>query len=138
LHFTIDSEKVFPVVMGLKTHYIVSFGGGKFAIGTTHEDTTSFDDQPTEEAKAELLELAKMYFPNQQLMNLHMSVGLRPYTPHFLPVVQQVTESFVVVNGLGSSGLTAAPILGKEISAWLSQKPTTLSLKDFSWKEREE
>lgn len=135
LHFTLDSDKVYPVVMGLKTHYIVSFGNGRFAIGTTHEDTESFDSSPTEEAKAELVDLAKMYFPGQELKELEMAVGLRPYTPNFLPVIEYVNEQTIVVNGLGSSGLTAAPILGKELSANYSNKPVRLPLEAFRLEE---
>lgn len=135
LHFTIESDDAFPVVMGLKTHYIVSFGNGRFALGTTHEDTTSYDVSPTKQAQEELMKLAEMYFPGQELKELSMAVGLRPYTPNFLPIVEQINDSLFVVNGLGSSGLTAGPLLGKEISHWVSGKETQLDLSKFTWKE---
>ncbi|MFC4355721.1 NAD(P)/FAD-dependent oxidoreductase [Chryseomicrobium palamuruense] len=128
LHFTMDMNQQLPVIMGLKTHYIISFGGGQFAIGTTHEDTDSFDVTPSEEAIRELKELAKSYFPNQQLRGFRTAIGLRPYTPNHLPVVQQIEEKTWVINGLGSSGLTSAPIIGRELAAYLMKQPTEIDL----------
>lgn len=138
LHFEMDVEGQFPVIMGMKTDYIISFGEGHFAIGTTHEDTTSFNDEPTEEAADQLKKLAQNYFPQQQLRNFRVAVGLRPYTPNHLPVIQQVNDITWVVNGLGSSGLTAAPYIGKELATLLSGKSPQLDLSLFQWKESAE
>lgn len=137
LHFEMDSDQQFPVVMGLKTHYIISFGNGKFAIGTTHEDTESFDVSPTEAAKEELLALATHYFPEQRLKNVHMAVGLRPYTPNHLPVVQKVDSTTWVVNGLGSSGLTAAPVLGRELVKLIVSGESQIDLTPYQVKGEE-
>lgn len=131
LHFTMDGEEQFPVIMGLKTHYIISFGGGRFAIGTTHEDTASFDVMPSKDAISELKSLAQMYFPHQQLRDFHSAVGLRPYTPNHLPVIQQIENDTWVINGLGSSGLTSAPVIGREIAAHLMEQPTVLDFMKF-------
>lgn len=131
LHFTMDIDQQLPVIMGLKTHYIISFGGGRFAIGTTHEDTTSFDVTPTEQAMTELKNLAHTYFPGQELRDFHTAVGLRPYTPNHLPVVQQIEDQTWLINGLGSSGLTSAPIIGRELAAHLMQQPTEIDFMNY-------
>lgn len=131
LHFSLDVEEQMPVVMGLKTHYIISFGKGHFAIGTTHEDTESFEITPSEKSLHELKDLARSYFPGSVLRDFRTAVGLRPYTPNHLPVVQQVSDNTWVINGLGSSGLTSAPIIGKELAAYIMKEPVEIDLSVY-------
>ncbi|GAA0287096.1 D-amino-acid dehydrogenase [Gracilibacillus halotolerans] len=122
-----------PVVMGLGPMYIVPTGANTYAIGTTHEDTESFDVQSSEESKKYLLEEAKKYFPDSSLAIKGMSVGLRPFTRDSLPYLGWATDNIFVINGLGSSGLTAGPVIGREVAAYLTNQATAIQIEDYAY-----
>ncbi|GEM05661.1 oxidoreductase [Halolactibacillus miurensis] len=121
---------VSPVVMGLGPMYIVPTSARHYMIGTTHEDTTSFDIQESETARDYLFTQVKRYLKATSLTKGRSSIGLRPLTDHNLPYIGPSGELFVV-NGLGSSGLTAAPVIGREVAYFLTGHSTVLDLTDY-------
>ncbi|MGM0524336.1 MAG: NAD(P)/FAD-dependent oxidoreductase [Bacillota bacterium] len=121
---------VSPVVMGLGPMYIVPTEAQHYMIGTTHEDTTSFDINTSEEARDYLFTQVKRYFKDTMLTKGKSSIGLRPLTNQNLPYIGPSGDVFVV-NGLGSSGLTAAPVIGREVAHFLTGQPTVLDLTDY-------
>ncbi|MCZ0703071.1 D-amino-acid dehydrogenase [Natronobacillus azotifigens] len=125
------SKSETPIVMGLGPMYIVQTGDATFAIGTTHEDTDSFDITPLAEHQQYLHKEAERYFPENSIQDQRMAVGLRPFTRDNLPSIGYVKDNIYVVNGLGSSGLTAGPVIGREVAAQLTGKQTKLSLEDY-------
>lgn len=134
LHFHFqetENQGKTPIVMGLGPMYIVETGVQTFAIGTTHEDTESFNVTPSMENHVYLHDEAERYFPKMMIRNQSMAVGLRPFTPHSLPYIGSVKENVFVVNGLGSSGLTAGPVIGREVAAHLTGEETVLNLEDY-------
>ncbi|MDX8044413.1 FAD-dependent oxidoreductase [Gracilibacillus sp. S3-1-1] len=136
LHFQLQEEKVntsTPVVMGLGPMYIVPTGENQFAIGTTHEDTKEFSITPSEENLQYLHGEAERYFPQTELNAQHIAVGLRPFTRDSLPFIGYVEENTFVVNGLGSTGLTAGPVIGREVADYLSGEETVLELSDYAY-----
>ncbi|SDB89609.1 D-amino acid dehydrogenase small subunit [Pelagirhabdus alkalitolerans] len=138
LHFKLNSDSSnqdYPLIMALGPTYIIQTGLDTFAIGTTHIDTDSFDTTPSPESEQQLMNEAKRYFPNHSIEKLHMAVGLRPYTNESLPYIGWVEDNVFVVNGLGSSGLTAAPVIGREVSRYLNDQETTLNLSDYQYEE---
>lgn len=122
-----------PVVMGLGPLYIVPTGKNTYAIGTTHEDTESFDTSPSKESEQYLLQEAKKYFPHSTIEVISHSVGLRPFTRDSLPFLGWAREKIFVINGLGSSGLTAGPVIGREVATYLTNQPTTLQMEDYAY-----
>mgnify|MGYP001945951231 CR=1 FL=1 len=122
-----------PVVMGLGPTYIVPTGKNKYAIGTTHEDTASFDISPSKKSEQYLLQEAKRYFPNTPLEVSHMSVGLRPFTRDSLPYLGWSKKNIFIINGLGSSGLTSGPVIGREVAAYLTNQTTKLPMEDYAY-----
>jgi len=122
-----------PVVMGLGPMYIVPTGKNTYAIGTTHEDTESFNVESSEENKKYLLNEAKRYFPNSTLKIIGSSIGLRPFTRDSLPYLGWPNDNIFVINGLGSSGLTAGPVIGREVASYLTNEPTILQLEDYAY-----
>lgn len=103
-----------PVIMH-RSHYIVNTELNHFAIGTTHIDTDSFDISPSEENYQYLKGLVPKYFGETEFEDIEMKVGLRPYTRDFLPFIGKPMKNTYAINGLGSSGLTAAPYIAKNI-----------------------
>ena len=121
-----------PVVMH-RSHYIVNLNKNHFAVGTTHIDTESFDVTPTKENMEYLLNVFHEFYPQIEIVDQFMKVGLRPYTRDFLPFLGYIDEKTFVANGLGSSGLTAAPFLGKVISDTLLFNDAELDIEKYSY-----
>ena len=136
LHFRLKdgrNEDHAPVVMALGPIYIVEMGLNQYAIGTTHEDTESFSAEPSAENHEYLRGLAHRYFPDSEIEDVKMMVGLKPYTRDFLPFLGKVEEDVFVINGMGATGLTASPFVGHEVAAHLSGEETTLDISDYSY-----
>ncbi|MFC4321184.1 NAD(P)/FAD-dependent oxidoreductase [Litchfieldia salsa] len=113
-----DTEK-WPVVMPPSDQYILTFEDGRVVIGATHENDTGFDHRVTAGGIHEVLDKALSVAP--ELANstiLETRVGFRPFTPGFLPVIGPLPgySGIVVANGLGASGLTVGPYLGRELA----------------------
>lgn len=120
-----------PVVMGLGPMYIVNNGNQHFYIGTTHEDTVQFDTSENEVNRDYLLTQANRYFTKHTIEKCYSSIGMRPLTDENLPFIGPVNGVYVV-NGLGSSGLTAGPVIGREVARFLLGLETTLNLTDYN------
>lgn len=137
LHFRIeeDTGQETPVIMALGPIYIVEMGINQFAIGTTHIDTDSFEARPSEQNYQYLRGLAERYFPDSEIKDIEMMVGLKPYTRDHLPYVGQIDDRTFAVNGLGATGLTAGPVLGREVARHLMGDKTVLDLSDYSYTE---
>ncbi|SES13088.1 D-amino-acid dehydrogenase [Gracilibacillus ureilyticus] len=136
LHLKINGStpaKQTPVVMGLGPMYIVETGSNQYAIGTTHEDTEDFSITPSLENQQYLHGEAERYFPDVVLDDQFMSVGLRPFTRDSLPYIGYSEDGVFVVNGLGSTGLTCGPVIGREVAAYLNGEETILNLKDYAY-----
>ncbi|MGP4039752.1 NAD(P)/FAD-dependent oxidoreductase [Gracilibacillus sp. D59] len=128
-----DGHTPSPVVMGLGPMYIVETGSNHYAIGTTHEDTDEFSITPSKENQDYLHGEAKRYFPLADISDQFMAVGLRPFTRDSLPYIGWTEDHIFSVNGLGSSGLTAGPVIGREVAAYLTGKETVLNLDDYAY-----
>ena len=99
--------------------YLLAFGGGRIAAGTTHENTDVFDPRPTAGGIHEVMDKALATAPGLiDAAYTETRVGFRPYTPGFLPVIGSVPgwEGLLAANGLGSSGLTTGPFIGSELA----------------------
>lgn len=135
LHFKVHSnhEVHVPVIMALGPIYIVEMGFNQFAIGTTHIDTDSFETVPSTENYQYLRALAERYFPDNEITDIEMMVGLKPYTRDHLPFIGKVDDSVYAVNGLGATGLTASPVIGREVANHLMGYETELNLDDYNY-----
>ncbi len=137
LHFRVEAPDIVhtPVVMALGPIYIVEMGDNEFAIGTTHIDTGSFDNTPSEENHRYLRGLAGRYFPDHAITDIKMMTGFKPYARDHLPFIGHLDEKTFVINGLGATGLTAGPYIGHEAARFLSGLDTGLDLDDYSYIE---
>ncbi|WP_413374750.1 NAD(P)/FAD-dependent oxidoreductase [Alkalihalobacillus sp. 1P02AB] len=129
-----EKTNEWPVVMAPSTLYLLAFEKGRLVIGTTHEDEKGFDKRPTAGAIHEILTKAFEVAPNLQGATLvETKVGFRPVVPNFLPVIGRLKKhkNVLVANGLGSSGLTVGPYLGKELAKLALEERLEIDLENY-------
>lgn len=110
-----------PVIMPPTDQYILPSDDGKVIVGATHEDEVEVDNMgnPTAGGIHEVLDKALKVAPGlKEAMFEEVRVGVRPFTPGFLPVIGEVPghDKLLFANGLGASGLTVGPYLGKQLA----------------------
>ena len=88
-----------------------------------------------DEAVLEVLEEeAKTYFPDlSTAKSFSERVGTRAYTSDFSPFFGEVPElkNVFVASGLGSSGLTTGPLIGKNLVDLVMNRPGNLDSADY-------
>ena len=115
MHFNIkDKSKETPVVMALGPTYIVHLEDNRYVIGTTHIDTDSFLTEPTEESYQYLKEELYKYF-QEDGRNRQDGRRFKTLYKRFLPFIGFVDQHTFVINGMGSTGLTASPFVDSEV-----------------------
>ncbi|MEH7074639.1 NAD(P)/FAD-dependent oxidoreductase [Neobacillus drentensis] len=118
-----------PVVIPPLNHYILTFSNGRVVVGSTHENEAGFDTSVTASGINEILSKALEVAPGLAASTyLETRVGFRPFTPGFLPVFGALPgyQGIYLANGLGASGLTSGPYLGKELAKLVLGKPTEI------------
>lgn len=119
LHMDGHDTSQWPVVMPPTDQYILPADDGKVVIGATHEDEADFTLHPTAGGIHEVLDKALKVAPGlKEAAFQEIRVGFRPFTPGFLPVIGEVPglPELLFANGLGASGLTVGPFLGKQLA----------------------
>lgn len=136
-----------PVIMPVGESDIIPFYDGNILIGATHENDEGFDLTP-DYTQLEHLKLVASDTINSlvELPITRHRVGTRAYTSDFLPFFGEVKglKNLWVASGLGSSGLTTGPIIGKTLVDWLLKKETNFDrykaqpnhyIKPITWEE---
>lgn len=136
LELQLESEKTehLPVVMAPSTLYMLAFEEGRLMVGTTHEDDKGFDVRPTIGAAYEITEKAFQLAPDLREAQFNeLKVGFRPVVPNAIPVIGRLPQfsNVLVANGLGSSGLTVGPYLGKELAALAQGLATEIDVDNY-------
>jgi len=129
----LDTGK-FPVLMPEGELDIIPFAGGKISVGASHENDKGFDLTVDEAVLEGLEEEAKTYFPElSTAKSFSERVGTRAYTSDFSPFFGEVPEleSVFVASGLGSSGLTTGPLIGKNLVDLVMNRPGNLDSADY-------
>ncbi|UFT99681.1 FAD-binding oxidoreductase [Radiobacillus kanasensis] len=124
-----------PVLMPPSDHYVLSFDQGRVVVGTTHENGVGFDTRVTASGVKEILDKALHIAPGLvDAELLETRVGFRPVTPNFLPVFGQVQQfkGLYTANGLGSSGLTSGPFIGKQLASCVLGKQTDVDMELYN------
>lgn len=116
-----------PVLMPHGEIDVIPFEGGRVAVGASHEWNMGYDLTINEALLDRFEERALGYFPElNQAARKSSRVGIRAYTTDYCPFVGEVPKlpGVYATSGLGSSGLTTGPILGKILSQLaIGQKP---------------
>jgi D-amino-acid dehydrogenase len=108
-----------PVAMVPYGQYIVPFEGGRIVAGATHENDSGFDTKLTAGGIHHILDKTIDAAPGLAACELTDAVtGFRPATTSALPFIGAVPghPRLFIANGLGASGLTAGPFLGRELA----------------------
>ncbi|WP_262173005.1 NAD(P)/FAD-dependent oxidoreductase [Saccharococcus sp. Marseille-Q5394] len=122
LHMCGRDTSRWPVIMPPTDQYILPSDNGKVIVGATHEDEVEADimGNPTAGGIHEVLDKALKVAPGlKEAIFEEVRVGVRPFTPGFLPVIGAVPgyPELLFANGLGASGLTVGPYLGKQLAS---------------------
>ncbi len=116
-----------PVIMPVGESDIIPFEHGKIVIGATHEDDLGYDLTPDLSQLLHLKQVASETIStfSQEIINRER-IGTRAYTSDYSPFFGEITNlpNLYVASGLGSSGLTTGPIIGKTISDWILKTET--------------
>ncbi|WP_301109494.1 FAD-binding oxidoreductase [Sporosarcina sp.] len=137
LHLQSDETvtESWPVIMPPATQYIVPFQNGRFVAGATHEETAEFIIQPTAGGVLEILNHVIPMAPGLSKAEIaEVRVGIRPHTSNFMPVIGVLPdyENVFAANGLGSSGLTVGPLVGKLLSQLVLAEDTGWNLESYA------
>jgi glycine oxidase len=99
------------------TGYLVPKGDGTIIAGGTEEDS-GFDDRPTLEGVASLLDLARKLVPSLAGARLQrVWAGLRPVTPNGEPIVTATAvRNVIVATGHHRKGILLAPLAAARVA----------------------
>lgn len=105
-----------PVLMPEGERDFIPTNHGTLLIGATHENDQGFDLTVSDQIIDDLLASGQRVIPNlDKSMVKNTRVGTRAYTEDFAPFFGYLPNQpqIMVASGLGSSGLTTGPIIGK-------------------------
>ena len=123
-----------PVLMPEGELDIIPFSGGKVSVGASHENDQGFDLSVDQEVLSALEAEALTYFPAlAHAKSWSERVGTRAYTSDFSPFFGEIEElaGVFVASGLGSSGLTTGPLIGRNLAALALGQEPSLEVKDY-------
>lgn len=130
-------EQALPIVMALRNQYIIPFDKGRIVIGSTTENPTHFHTDVTVNGLHTTLDLALETAPGlSESSFVEARTGFRPYTEDFLPVFGKVPHvpNLLLANGLGASGLTTGPFIGRQLAKIILGEAADINLADYQIK----
>jgi len=137
LHLQISETNTseMPVVMPPNNQYILPVDQGRIIAGATHQ-TVRGELNPT-------LSTEGAHYILDQLLNMaprlnttrivDFRVGFRPFTKNHLPVFGPLPgyDQLLIANGLGASGLTTGPFIGKQLAKMTVGEMTDVPQSDY-------
>lgn len=119
-----------PVIMPAGEKDIIPFLDGKILIGATHEDDAGYDLTLEDHTLREMVENAQQQFSTLFDADDIVTgrVGTRAYTSDYAPFFGEVPgmKNVFTASGLGSTGLTAGPIVGYVLTQMVRGEATIL------------
>ncbi|CAH0346029.1 FAD-binding oxidoreductase [Bacillus sp. CECT 9360] len=138
MHVQVPNENKtdgWPVVITPSDKYLLAFHNQRILIGSTHEDDTDgYDARITAGGVQELLNKGLEMAPGLSNSTfLEARVGLRPFTPGFVPVIGSLPgwDGIIVANGLGASGLTTGPYIGNQLAKMALEMDMDIDVNDY-------
>ncbi|WP_413627302.1 FAD-dependent oxidoreductase [Fructilactobacillus vespulae] len=119
-----------PVMMPESEYDFIPAGHNKLIIGATHDNEKGFDLEIEKDVDRKLLKTASSLIDNLNMDNIILEkTGTRAYTDDFSPVFGNVpaNNNVLFATGLGSSGLTTGPLIGKILVDMIDNKKIDLS-----------
>ena len=135
IQLELDQETAqWPVIMPDGEKDIIPFENGKIIVGATHENDQGYDLSPQKEKLATMLKEAQILAPGLEEASIkEIRVGTRAYTSDFAPFFGEIPEApgLYTACGLGSSGLTSGPLIGRILTQLIVGEKTDLPLADY-------
>lgn len=137
LHTTQFDTDAFPVVMPPSSQYILPFENGRMIIGATHGKAEKVTGPPNITAGGihTILHEAIQIAPSlAEATLIETRAGFRPYTFNHLPIFGEVPfyERLLVANGLGASGLSTGPFIGKQLAKMVIGEQPDIDLEPYN------
>lgn len=124
----------YPVLMPEGEIDIIPFPNGKISVGASHENdkgfNLSFDQTILDRMEADAL----LYYPKlKERALVKERVGIRAYTSDFSPFFGCLPndDNVYLASGLGSTGLTIGPLIGRELAKAINGKKNVLDFEDY-------
>lgn len=123
-----------PVIMPQNGHYLLAFDDSRVVAGATRETGSGFDYRITAGGMAKVLNEALRVAPGLEDGTVsEVRVGFRPFGPDASPLLGFVApyKNLILANGLGSSGLTVGPYLGKLAASLAVQGEVEMDISPY-------
>lgn len=123
----------FPVAMLPTNKYILSFDD-HIALGSTQESNQGFDLQTTAGGLHTILSGVMDIVPKlKESILIESRVGFRPVIPKSFNIIGALPglEGLILANGLGSSGLTTGPFVGKQLANLALGQELEIDLENY-------
>ncbi|RPF52173.1 NAD(P)/FAD-dependent oxidoreductase [Aquisalibacillus elongatus] len=122
LEYRDDDPSKWPAIMLPNNKYIVGFENHQVFVGSAHDANDDFDPTSSAAGVYEILKTAFKFAPGlEQAKFIGSQVGFRPTMPDQEPYIGNLPNhpDIFITNGLGASGITSGPYLGKTIAETL-------------------
>ncbi|SEQ62532.1 NAD(P)/FAD-dependent oxidoreductase [Piscibacillus halophilus] len=136
VHLKVDEDtSKWPAVLPQSSHYMVAFNDSRIAFGATREDGSGFDYRMTAGGVQEVLNEGLSVAPGLEDATLgEVRIGFRPKSPDFKPYFGKVEtyDNLTIATGLGATGLTIGPYLGKLAAQLVSGEELKIELSNYN------
>ena len=130
-----QATSTWPVIMPEGESDIIPFDNGQVIVGASHEDDMGFNLDLDRGLVLRMVDAAQGVFSNRLSRDrvVNYRVGTRAYTPDYAPFFGPVPglDGVVAASGLGSTGLTAGPLVGKILYQLTSNQEPSLPIEDY-------
>ena len=135
-HITLPEEDTsgWPVILPESSHYMLAFDDSRVVAGATRETGSGFDYRLTAGGVEEVLSEALTVAPGLSEGTLQeVRIGFRPMGPDNLPIIGQIDslDQVTLATGLGASGLTMGPYVGKLAAALATENDPVINLAPY-------
>lgn len=122
-----------PVLMPEGKYDVINNYSNHLFVGATHENDMGFDLQESKEASNDMVKQIDEISGIEHNKILNVKLGTRAYTDDFAPFFGELPKNkdILVASGLGSSGLTTGPIIGKLLSEMI-MKDNKLDISSYT------
>lgn len=124
-----------PVIMPPTNQYMLTFDHGRVVIGASYHRVEDFATNITVDGIHHILQRALHVAPQLKEADISEArVGFRPFTFNHLPVFGplQAQPHILLANGLGASGLTTGPYIGKQLAHLVMKEATDLTIYPYN------
>lgn len=123
-----------PVVLPSGSHYMLAFDDARVVAGATRETRSGFNYRTTVEGVQEVVTEALAVAPSLAKGTIQeVRIGFRPMGPDVLPLLGKVDhlKGVTLATGLGASGLTMGPYVGRLAATIIKGEEVNLDLAAY-------